>query len=182
MIFFQFLSHKILLQKAKKFMSGSRVTAWIKPSKGFTLLELLTTIALMAVLSTIAIPNIVGVLPKYRLGGSAREILSILHYAKMAAIKENLNVIVEFKPASEECVVSVDDTPENGSWDPGERILKRYTMPPGVNLLAPSFDIAGNVVSFNNRGFADRTGNITVQNSMGDRRVRILPSGHCKIS
>ena len=147
-------------------------------SRGFTIIELLTLIALMAVLSAVAIPNIIGGLPKNRLGGSAREILSILHFAKMAAIKENSNVIVEFKPASSECIVSVDDAPEDGSWNTGERILKRYKMPSGVNLLAPCF---GNVVSFNNRGFADKTGDITVQNSKGNRNIRVLPSGHCKI-
>jgi len=147
-------------------------------SRGFTIIELLTLIALMAVLSAVAIPNIVGGLPKNRLGGSAREILSILHLARMAAIKENSNVIVEFKPASSECIVSVDDAPEDGNWNTGERILKRYKMPSGVNLLAPSF---GNVVSFNNRGFADSTGDITVQNSKGNRNIRVLPSGHCKI-
>lgn len=147
-------------------------------SKGFTLIELLTLIALMAVVSAIAIPSIIGVLPKHRLSGSAREILSILHFAKMAAIKENSNVIVEFKPATRECIVSVDDAPEDGSWTPGERILKSYTMPAGVNLLAPSF---GTVLSFNNRGFADSTGDVTVQNSVGDRKVRVMPSGHCKI-
>ena len=135
----------------------------------------------MAVLSAVAIPNIVGALPKNRLGGSAREILSILYFAKMAAIKENLNVIVEFKPASSECIVSVDDAPEDGTWNTGERILKRYKMPSGVNLLAPTFDVAGNVISFNNRGFADKTGDITVQNSKGNRNIRVLPSGHCKI-
>ena len=150
-------------------------------SRGFTIIELLTLIALMAVLSAVAIPNIVGGLPKNRLGGSAREILSILHLARMAAIKENSNVIVEFKPASSECIVSVDDAPEDGSWNTGERILKRYKMPSGVNLLAPTFDVAGNVISFNNRGFADKTGDITVQNSKGNRNIRVLPSGHCKI-
>lgn len=151
-------------------------------SKGFTIIELLTVIALMAVLSAVAIPNIVGGLPKSRLGGSAREILSLLHFAKMAAIKESSNVIVEFKPASSECLVSVDDGPEDGAWNAGERILKRYKTPSGVDLLAPAFDIAGNVISFNNRGFADKTGDITVHNSKyGDRKIRVLPSGHCKI-
>jgi type IV fimbrial biogenesis protein FimT len=142
----------------------------------------MTLIALMAVLSAVAVPNIVGGLPKNRLGGSAREILSILNLAKMAAIKENSDVSVDFNSIDEECIVFVD-VPLNPSdpvkWDPGERILRRYTMPSGVDLLAPAF---GNVVSFNSRGFADKTGDITVHNSKyGDRKIRVLPSGHCKI-
>jgi prepilin-type N-terminal cleavage/methylation domain-containing protein len=54
----------------------------MKSSQGLTLIELMTAIALMAMLSAVAIPNIVSMLPKQRLGESAREILSILHFEK----------------------------------------------------------------------------------------------------
>jgi type IV fimbrial biogenesis protein FimT len=155
------------------------------PSKGFSLLELLTTIALMAVLSAIAIPNVLRMMPNYRLGGSAREILSILNYAKMAAIKENSNVVITFNPTTNTCAVFVDDgegggTAEDGTRNGGERTLKRYGLPSGVSLLAPNF---GSALSFNNRGIADLAleGVITVRNSIGERKVRVLPSGHCKI-
>jgi prepilin-type N-terminal cleavage/methylation domain-containing protein len=164
-------------------MSGLNKRVFTKSSRGLTLVELMTAIALMAMLSAVAIPNIVAMLPKYRLGESAREILSILHFAKISAIKENSNVVVNFNPGSSDCVVFVDDgegggTPEDGLKNGGERILKSYAMPPGVNLLSPSF---GNVLSFNNRGFSDSTGDISVQNSRGNRKIRVLPSGHCKI-
>lgn len=162
--------------------TSKKHTPW-HSSKGFTLIELMTVIALMAVVSAIAIPNIFGVLPKHRISGSAREILSILHFAKMAAIKENSAVVVNFNSGSRECTVFVDDgegggTPEDKARSGGERILKRYVMPSGVNLLTPPF---GNALSFNNRGFADSTGEVTIRNSAGDRKIRILPSGHCKI-
>lgn len=152
-------------------------------SKGFTLIEVMAVIALTAVVSAIAIPNILGVLPKHRLSGSSREILSILHYAKMAAIKENSTVVVNFNPGSRDCTVFVDDgegggTPEDKVRSGGERILKHYVMPSGVILLTPPF---GNSLSFNNRGFADSTGDVTIRNSTGDRKIRILPSGHCRI-
>jgi type IV fimbrial biogenesis protein FimT len=152
-------------------------------SKGFTLIELLTVIALTAVVSAIAVPNIFGVLPKHRVSGSAREILSTLHFAKMAAIKENSTVVVNFNPVSRDCTVFVDDgegggTPDDKVRSGGERILRHFVMPSGVNLLTPPF---GNALSFNNRGFADSTGDVTVRNSAGDRKIRILLSGHCKI-
>lgn len=164
-------------------MNRPKEGAVMQPSKGFTLIELMTVIALMAVLSVIAIPNLVAVLPKQRLGASAREVLSVLRFAKIAAIKENSNVVVAFNPGNSDCIVFVDDgegggTPEDGLRTGGERLLKRYGMPPGVNLPSPSF---GNVLSFNNRGFADKTGEITVKISNGERKVRVLPSGHCRI-
>lgn len=166
-------------------LNGSVTKSSMTPSKGFSLLELLTTIALMAVLSAIAVPNVLRMMPHYRLGGSAREILSIVNYAKMAAIKENSTVVIAFNSASNHCAVFVDDgegggTAEDGTRNGGERILKRYGMPSGVDLLAPNF---GSALSFNNRGIADLAleGLITVRNSIGERNVRVLPSGHCKI-
>jgi len=122
-------------------------------------IERLTVIALIAVVSAIAVPNIFGVLPKHRISGSAREILSILHFAKMAAIKENPAVVVNFNPGSRDCTVYVDDgeggaTPGDQVRSGGERILKHYVLPSGVNLLTPLF---GNALPCPNSSGRDET-------------------------
>jgi len=76
---------------------------------------------------------------------------------------------VNFNPAAASAWFFVDDGEGGGASEDGlrngqERILKRYAMPSGVNFTIASF---GNVLSFNNRGFSDSTGDISVQNSRG---------------
>jgi prepilin-type N-terminal cleavage/methylation domain-containing protein len=68
----------------------------MRKKSGFTLLELMTVIGIMAVLSTIAIPNFLGWLPKYKLGSAARDILSAMQYARLVAVKDNVDVRVNF--------------------------------------------------------------------------------------
>jgi len=68
--------------------------------KGLTLVELLIVIAILAVLSAIAIPQMGGMLDAYRLNGAVRVVWSDLQNAKMTAVKENKSVRVDFTSPS----------------------------------------------------------------------------------
>ena len=61
---------------------------------GFTLIELITIIAIMSILAGIAIPNFLSYLPKHRLNGAARQVMGDLMGARMKAVKENTTVTV----------------------------------------------------------------------------------------
>ena len=76
---------------------------------GLSLVELMVVIAMIAILSAIAVPNYVAWLPKYRLSTSARDVLSDLEYARSVAIKENASVVVEFDTANNSFRVWVDN-------------------------------------------------------------------------
>jgi type IV fimbrial biogenesis protein FimT len=65
-------------------------------SPGFTLVELLVTIAMVALLAAIAVPNFIGWLPDYRLRSAARDLFSNFQKAKLTAIKQNVNTAVCF--------------------------------------------------------------------------------------
>ncbi len=64
--------------------------------RGFTLTELMIVVALAAILAAIAVPNIMAQMPRYRLNGAARQVLSDLMAARMQAVSQNKKVKVFF--------------------------------------------------------------------------------------
>lgn len=72
----------------------------MRGAKGFTLIEVLIVIAIIAVLSTLAIPNYVSWAANRRLQSAAAEVQSVIQLAKMTAIKENVNVVITFNPGA----------------------------------------------------------------------------------
>jgi len=63
---------------------------------GFTVVELLVAIALIATVSVIAIPNFIGWLPDYRLKAATHDLFSNFQKAKLTAVKRNVNTTVCF--------------------------------------------------------------------------------------
>jgi len=64
--------------------------------KGFTLIELTIVIALMMILYAVATPSLRNLAPSSRLKSSAREIQSLLTYARDVAMTENTVYLVTF--------------------------------------------------------------------------------------
>lgn len=69
----------------------------MRKQSGFTIVELLVVIALIATMAAIAVPNFISWLPDYRLRSAAQDLLSNFQKVKMAAVKHNVNAAVCFK-------------------------------------------------------------------------------------
>ena len=59
---------------------------------GFTLIELMVTVVILAVLMAIAIPNFRGVIMSNKLSSQSNELLAALQYARSESIRRNVRV------------------------------------------------------------------------------------------
>jgi type IV fimbrial biogenesis protein FimT len=71
-----------------------------RPPRGFTALELLIVVTIVAVLLTVTIPSFRGFLAKKRVEGVASELTTDLQFARSAAVARNTEVRLTFVTAS----------------------------------------------------------------------------------
>ena len=90
----------------------------INKSTGFTLLELMIIIAVMGILSAIAIPAFTSMLPGMRLNGAARTVMGDLMAARMKAVKLNQKTKVFFDNDHQYRICN--DANNDGTVDDGE--------------------------------------------------------------
>ena len=150
-------------------------------------MELMVTIAIIAAISAIAVPNFIAWIPKYKLGGASRDVLNVLQGARIQAVKNDTNGIVLFNVADESCTAFLDDgagTPDttpadgipdgrgNGALDATEKVISQKTLPNGITISNTT--LPGNQVTFDSQGVASSAGTITLTNARGETRQIVL--------
>jgi prepilin-type N-terminal cleavage/methylation domain-containing protein len=104
--------------------------------RGVTLIELLVTLSLMAILTAIAIPVYMQQLPSIRLKTAARRMASVLSLSRMVAVANNTPCRVVFVPGSSPYYYAFLDSNLNGAVNPGEAAATRLDLQP----VAPGID------------------------------------------
>jgi type IV fimbrial biogenesis protein FimT len=133
-------------------------------NRGFTLMEIMVTLAIIGIVSAIAIPNMIGWRGEHQLRGAANNLVSDLQLAKIRAIREAETVAVMFDPANNSYSMFID---RNQDWilDPDDQQFRNVTLPAGVNLQSTTF--TGNRTRIDAKGMPSVIGTAHLRNTAG---------------
>lgn len=153
--------------------------------KGFTLVELMVTIAVAAILTMLAAPSFNSMIDKYRAKRAADTISAFLVNTKTEAIKRNTPVRAVFQSADSGATWCVgmttagtcDCTAANACQIDGADRLVRGTDFKGIVLTSPA---DGEMFSFTPQRGTASSGNAQVQSS-GGLQVRVVVTGMGRI-
>jgi prepilin-type N-terminal cleavage/methylation domain-containing protein len=150
---------------------------------GFTLKELVVTLAVIGVLTAWGLPHLVGMIPNYRLTTAARSLLVQIHRAKLRAIYESNIYYFDFDfdgdgdLGSEDCVLWGDRN-RNRRKELLEKSYRVFDLGlfPNVYLEAYPAELGGPERGPNNTKI-DAGGGDGV--SFAQNRIKFNPDGTC---
>lgn len=165
----------------------------LRPSKGFTLVELMTVVAVMAILAAIAFPSFQGTLRSNRMAATSNQLISALSLARSEAIKNTRGAGICASTNGTACDgadwtrgwMVWSDLNRNGTFDGTDAVL-RYTegrtdlRATAGQALSIGFDARG-------RSRANAARDITLRPDQCDsqalqRRLTVSPTGQVRLN
>jgi type IV fimbrial biogenesis protein FimT len=155
----------------------SRNTIPSKPARGFSIVELVVTLAVAAVLLAAAIPSFQSVIRSNRMSSQANELVTAFTLARSEAVKRNGTIAVCSADTSTspptcgtdwaEGTMVFADADGDGVHDTGEEIVRVFrAINPDDSITATPSTV--NVVQFTGRGMTTLTGALQLQLEPGD--------------
>jgi type IV fimbrial biogenesis protein FimT len=156
-----------------------------KPHLGFTLLELMTALAVGAILLALAVPSLRDLTIRQRITGAAQDLHVDLAFARSEAVTRATNVTV--CPSADLVACSNDgwgngrlvfvDPNANGTIDAGEVVIKQADALASGLTATP----AAGFVTFNSRGQAAPVTIGICESAQIGRNIDVKSTGHASV-
>lgn len=155
-------------------MGVSKYMRMRRNKKGFTLIEMMVVIGIIAILAMVAIPSFSVWIPDFALKGAAQDLYSNMQLAKMAAVKEKEDQNMEFDTGAgtykkhDGTVVVLSSYGHDVKFGNGNATsaMEAGGFDDNVTYEATA-SVADNIASFNSRGMANNAGYVYLTNSKG---------------
>ena len=133
-----------------------------RDGRGFTLVELMITLALIAILAAIAAPYFRNIILANQMAGYSNDLVQVLYAARVEAIKQTKNISVG--------VLIPDDIDDSNEWGRGLVVYRDADdfSPEDNSLYDPGEEI---------KFFSAVQGNLTINGPDGTSTFDFLPSG-----
>ena len=158
-------------------------------AKGFTAIELMVTVAILAVLAAIAAPSFKPLIERWQVRQASEELQSTLYFARSEAIKRGGGIVIQRNASSDGCTTSSTDLWDcgwvvfadknrNGTLDAGEE-LQVSTPPSRVKIKFTGIDAqtGSDSAALTKPVLGDRWGQLT-SDSASSFAFRMTPSGN----
>ena len=150
---------------------------------GFTLIELMTTLAILAIVVAFGVPSFSYTIKNNRQSSQLNTLISAINYARTEAVKrDNQSITICGSSDQASCNTSqwekgwiiFVDANNNGSVDSGESILRINGQLSGGNTLRTSGFPSNSLISFNAQGMLPSSGTFRLCDDRGATSARAL--------
>jgi len=167
---------------------------------GYSLIEMMVTLAVGLILVSVALPTMIGAIQSYRLNSTAQQIANLIELTRYTAIRRNAVMSMQLAPPNNGSTILYVDLNGNGLLDPTEpMVILPSDMQLANNPLAPGPTSTGlaptqnftSQINFDYRGTVNfppgtptaayfLTVAFTNQAQYGSRAITVTPMGQTK--